>query len=97
MVIKGNGYLLQEEARRLGGLTVRNAITFLDDCDPPAATALRGFGDAWLERLVWVRGFGSRLCVEQEQPIRTIARALIPCGITLETEHGTPYVRITAD
>jgi hypothetical protein len=80
-VIRGIGYRLQEEAKQHGGLTVRAAIAFLDDCDTRTAGALRAFGAPWLDRRVWVRGFGSRLTVED----------------ALEPAAGAPYVQITAD
>jgi hypothetical protein len=95
--MRGTGYQLQERATRLGGLTVRSAIAFLDDHDPQSAAALRAFGEAWLDKPVWVRGFGSRLKVEQEQPVRTVARPEFPWKIVIEKESGPPYVSITAD
>jgi hypothetical protein len=95
--MRGIGYRLQEEAKQVGGLTVRGAIAFLDGCDSQAAGALRAYGESWLGRAVWVRGFGSRLTVEQEQPVRTVTHSAHPWEVALETEAGPPYVRITAD
>jgi hypothetical protein len=95
--MRGIGYRLQAEAKQLGGLTVRHAIAFLDGCDTHAAEALRAFGEPWLDRRVWVRGFGSRLTVEQEQPVRTVTHSVYPWRLALEGEAGPPYVQITAD
>jgi len=97
MALLGNGYLLQEETRRLGHLTVREAIAVLDSRDPASADALRALGEPWLDRLVWVRGSGSRLTVEQERPVQTVATRALPWQFSLETRAGAPYVRITAE
>jgi hypothetical protein len=96
-MLRGIGYRLQAEAKQLGGLTVRDAIAFLDGCDPGAAGALRAFGEPWLERAVWVRGFGSRLTVAQEHPVRTVTHSVYPWRLEVHAEPGPPYVQITAD
>jgi len=91
------GYLLQEEERRLGGLTVRSAIALLAACDPAAAAILRTLDDTWLDRRVWIRGSGTRLSVDAERPLRNVVRTGGPWRFAIDTEWGTPYVQITME
>ena len=95
--MEGSGYWLREQERRLGGLTVRNTIDCLNECNPATAALLRDLGDVWLDRRVWIHGSGSRLCVETERPYRTVTRPVVPWNLSVEKEWGTPCVRITAD
>jgi len=97
VLIRGIGGRLQDEAKRLGRFTVRDAIAFLDGCDTATAGALRELGEPWLDRQVWVRGFGNRLTVVREQAFRTVAHSVYPWRLALPRDAGTPYVQISAD
>jgi hypothetical protein len=96
-MMEGSGHWLQQEVKRLGGLTVGSTIVCLDECDPSTAAVLRDLGEAWLERRVWVQGSGNRLRVETERTRRTVARPVVPWKLSVETEWGPPFVRITAE